>query len=161
VAGKRRICRANGSSGESASRLSAVRGLAWDDRSCQVALAKSLLPSRSCQIALAKSLLPNRSCQVAPAKSLLPSRSCQVALAKSTRSSSLSRWRRRWQIVRQTAIGRATPRPSPLTDCTPSGAFSPATPKTAMQEAQKHGSHTHRQRRVIHRRSIASTSREW
>ena len=33
------------------------------------------------------------------AKSLLPSRSCQAAPAKSTSSSSLSRWRRRWQIV--------------------------------------------------------------
>jgi hypothetical protein len=50
AAGKRRICRANGSSGESAARLSAVRGLAWDGRSCQVALANLLLPNRSCQI---------------------------------------------------------------------------------------------------------------
>ena len=37
----------------------------------------------------------------------------------------------------------------------------PGTPKIARREAQRHGSHTHRQRRVIHRRSIASKSREW
>jgi len=58
AAGKRRICRAKGSSGESASRLSVVRGRARDgigrDRcmpqSARGAPAKSLLPSRSCQI---------------------------------------------------------------------------------------------------------------